>query len=263
MTSAERAQVTVRGITGAGQNAEASALLARVWGTALEAAPLPSDLLVSLSHAGGCVLGAFAADRHLVGTAVCLAGKPCSRSVYSLIAAVGTEAAGQGVGAALKLAQRAWALDGGATNMLWTFDPLVRRNAHFNINRLGARVSSYAPDFYPPMHDAINQADLTDRLVADWDLTRPAAPPDDQPNAVAVLSCDATGHPVQHEVGDAPRLAVAVPRDIESVRRTDPDLGRQWRLAVRDALQERLAAGHRIVGFLPEGAYVLERGAHD
>lgn len=253
----------MRTLTGAAECARASALLARVWGTARDASPLSSDLLVSLGHAGACVLGAFATDGDLVGSAVCLAGEPCSPAVYSLIAAAGGQVAGRGVGYALKLSQRSWALDRGATRMVWTFDPLVRRNAHFNINRLGARVASYAPDFYPPMHDAINHADLPDRLVADWRLTEPAAERGDQPGGVALLSCDSAGRPVPHEIGDARLVSVTVPRDIEAIRRADPALGRQWRLAVRGALHDRLARDQRIVGFTADGAYLLERDADE
>ncbi len=46
--------------------------------------------------------------------------------------------AARGVGYALKLAQRAQALDQGIHLVRWTFDPLVARNAWLNLGKLGA-----------------------------------------------------------------------------------------------------------------------------
>ena len=55
------------------------------------------------------------------------------------------------LGRAMKLHQRAWAADHGLAWVTWTFDPLVRRNAWFNIAVLGAEVHEYLVDFYGPM----------------------------------------------------------------------------------------------------------------
>ena len=54
------------------------------------------------------------------------------------------------------------------SKIVWTFDPLVRRNALFNLARLGARTTRYEVDFYGPVRDAINGEDDTDRLVVEW-----------------------------------------------------------------------------------------------
>lgn len=261
--AARAAEVAVRELHDVAAFAAASELLAVVWGTSVDASPLPSDLLASLAHAGSCLIGAYAGP-DLVGFAVCLSGAPRSRQVYSVIAAAAPTVAGRGVGAALKFAQRAWSLDRGADHMVWTFDPLVRRNAHFNINKLGARAVTYLPDFYPPMHDAINRLDLTDRLVADWDLSGPAPALASglagERDAIAIIEADAAQRPVLRDAGRAEPLAVQVPSDIEALRRSDPALARQWRLSVRDALGSRLSDGYRIVGFARTGAYILKRG---
>ena len=50
------------------------------------------------------------------------------------------EARGTGIGRAIKLHQREWAAANGIATIVWTFDPLVRRNAWFNIAVLGADV---------------------------------------------------------------------------------------------------------------------------
>ena len=44
---------------------------------------------------------------------------------------------------ALKQHQRAWALSQGIREVTWTFDPLVRGNARFNLVKLGAVAVSY------------------------------------------------------------------------------------------------------------------------
>ncbi len=56
----------------------------------------------------------------------------------------------------MKLHQRAWAIARGIPVIEWTFDPLVARNAYFNIRKLGAMPVEYLPNFYGIMGDGIN-----------------------------------------------------------------------------------------------------------
>ena len=55
------------------------------------------------------------------------------------------------------------------------------------------------------------------------------------------------------------RILVAVPGDIEALRRTDPLLARRWRLGVRDTLHPRAEAGWEIEGFRSDHHYVVAR----
>ena len=48
-----------------------------------------------------------------------------------------------GLGFDLKQHQRRWCLARGVTVMEWTTDPLVRRNAYFNVTKLGAEAPTY------------------------------------------------------------------------------------------------------------------------
>ncbi len=86
-----------------------------------------------------------------------------------------------GAGRAMKLHQRDWAAERDIPWITWTFDPLVRRNAWFNIEVLGAQVSEYLVNFYGPMTDSINAHDESDRLVVAWptdpDAATDPAPP--------------------------------------------------------------------------------------
>ncbi len=149
---------------------EVADLFSRVW-AAPQVPPMPHDIMRSLVHAGGRVHAAFR-DGRLIGAAVVVFGAPAGASCYSLIAGVSPGTEGGGIGLALKLAQRAWALQAGAGRMVWTFDPLLRRNATFNISRLGALGTEYLVDFYGEVADGVNDPE-TDRLAVAWDLEAP------------------------------------------------------------------------------------------
>lgn len=257
-TTAARAALTLRPLSSKEEFTAASNLLAAIWGTNSDASPLSSDLLRSLSHADACVTGAIA-DDEVVGVAVAISGPPASEAMYSLIAGVQPGFAGRGVGVALKYAQRVWSLERGAKRMLWTYDPLIRRNAHFNLVRLGAQVQDYIPEFYPPMHDALNRMDRTDRLCVSWDLTSagPLLPAlDDGPVA---LRAGEDGSPQSSGIDPQPRMRVWIPRDIEAMRLQDNALAMRWRVAMADVLQEAEAQKIVPVSVSGSGYYVLDK----
>ncbi|MBO0772109.1 MAG: GNAT family N-acetyltransferase, partial [Actinobacteria bacterium] len=177
--AAARAGVTVRALAAAADLRRVAELFARIW-DAPDQPPVPHDLLRSLAHAGGAVHAAFRGGQ-LAGAAAAVFGPPATASCYSLIAGVSPGSEGRGCGLALKLAQREWALRAGAATMTWTFDPLLRRNAWFNLARLGARVTGYLVDFYGEIADGVNDQE-TDRLAVCWKL-QAALPPRPGPSA--------------------------------------------------------------------------------
>jgi hypothetical protein len=93
--------------------------------------------------------------------------------LHSHMNAVDPAARGRGIGVALKLRQRAVCLAHGVAEMRWTYDPLIRRNAHLNVVRLGAEVVAFHPDFYGRLDDAITGADHSDRFEVRWRLDAP------------------------------------------------------------------------------------------
>ncbi|MGH4031333.1 GNAT family N-acetyltransferase [Actinomycetota bacterium Odt1-20B] len=209
----------------------------------------------------------------LVGACIGFFGPPPDGSLHSHIAGVSARMRGRSVGFALKTHQRAWALRRGATQVSWTFDPLVRRNAYFNIGKLAARPAQYLPNFYGRMDDGINGADDTDRLLVEWPLAAPevaaachgrhrladAAGERARGTAVA-LDTTPGGRPQAHPVTEpGPRCLVAVPDDIEQLRRTDPRSAADWRAAVRETLGGLLADGWQVTGFDRVGWYLLAR----
>lgn len=237
-------------------------LFRSVWGSGPEQDPIGADVLRAIAHSGGAVH--VASDGHgPVGAAAAVFGPPGARSAYSLIAA--SRALGNGVGFALKHAQRSWALERGATSLSWTFDPLVSRNARFNLVKLGAVADEYVTDFYGPLADGTNDGDETDRLTVTWaldgartvDAARGRLPLADHPDLADAEGRAPDGGPLTLE---EPRgLWCRVPTDVITVRRTDPALAAAWRAAVRDVLVPALADGLVVVGMSRDGWYHLSR----
>ncbi len=171
------------------------------------------------------------------------------------------------VGFALKQQQRAWALERGLNKVTWTFDPLVRRNAYFNVHKLGADASEYLVRFYGTMTDGINAGDDTDRLLVEWRLDDPRVvtaarerlrEPDvdrlGERRATVVLSEDGrVTRPSGTEV-----LLCATPADVVRLRREQPAAATAWRSALRDTLGAAMEDGYRVTGFTRSGWYVLE-----
>jgi predicted GNAT superfamily acetyltransferase len=173
--------------------------------------------------------------------------------------AVVPEARRSGIGYALKLAQRAWALDAGIGVARWTFDPLQARNARFNLVKLGAVADRFHRHFYGDMHDDLNRGDRSDRLEARWDLAREPGMTTIARHARTVLSREgARPGPVTSPHGD-PAVVVDIPEDYASLRERDPDLALRWRSAVGDAIESCLEAGMVATGFATEGAYVFTK----
>lgn len=263
--AAGAAGVSVRDLADLAELNQVTDLLGTIWGRAANP-PVTIELLRAFTKAGNHVSGAFEDDR-LVGACVGFVHAPAGHALHSHIAGVSASAAGRSVGFALKLHQRAWALARDLPEIVWTFDPLVARNAYFNLAKLAARPTEYLTNFYGPMADAINGDHDSDRLLVRWPLHDPTvvracagdpAPAAPAAGAVRALDIAADGSPVPGRLDGAVSL-VAVPRDVEGLRTTDPEMARRWRTAVREALTGLLDDGGRIDGFDRAGWYVVRR----
>jgi predicted GNAT superfamily acetyltransferase len=268
--AAQAARVSVRELADLAELEELMRLFATIWGRE-GSPPITVELLRAFSKAGNYVGGAFD-DGVLVGGCVGFFHAPAEDALHSHIAGVSSSTVGRSVGFALKLHQRAWALLRGVSEIAWTFDPLVSRNAYFNLAKLAAEPVEYLPNFYGAMTDSLNGADDSDRLLVTWRLRDPAvvaacdghaAPVSNDgtlaAGAVVALGVSETGTPVPGRLDGATSL-VAVPRDITALRVSDPELAQQWRVAVRDVLAALGADGARITGFDRNGSYVVRRG---
>jgi predicted GNAT superfamily acetyltransferase len=241
--------VRIEELTDIAAQHDVAALLQRIW----QAPVVDASTLHAMSHVGNYVSGVY--DDKLVGAAVGFFA--ADGHLHSHVAGVAPEYQGRGIGFALKRHQRDWALARGRTEISWTFDPLIARNAYFNMHKLGAAITEYLPDFYGPMHDAINAGDAaSDRLFVLWHLDRPVAPAPTGSDATVLL--DREGDLPVPGVLKGDRATVATPPDVERMRSTDLQLAIRWRMAVREALASALDAGYQITGISRDGRYFLE-----
>ena len=236
------------------------------------------DMLRALALSGNCILAARSGTE-MVGATVSFRGVHEGRpTLHSHITGIVPGSQLRGVGMALKLRQRAWALSNGIESVTWTFDPLVARNAHFNLTKLGAEAAEYLVDFYGPLHDDANGDDATDRLLAVWRLASPRVE-----RALAGLTPPALievllqlGVPVLLDIGAGgdpllagraawasttaarPDRALArIPDDILAVRSRDRRQADAWRGALREVMTTLFAQGLRPVGAIAPGWYVF------
>ncbi|MER6948383.1 GNAT family N-acetyltransferase [Nonomuraea sp. NPDC000554] len=249
-------RVTLRELHEMADLEQVIALFDRIWRPRPGGEPITLEMLRVLTHTGNYVAGAYEGGR-LVGASVGFLSAPIGDALHSHV--TGAER-GRGIGLALKLHQREWALERGLSRITWTYDPLVRRNAQFNLAKLGARPEAYLPSFYGVMADAVNEGDESDRLLTVWRLTGPAAPPPEVPADVVIGLGEQDGWPVPGRT-DAAMVLVAVPADIEGLRRRDPATARRWRLAVREVVGGLLNDGARVTGFHHRSWYVIEKEA--
>ncbi|GGY09895.1 GNAT family N-acetyltransferase [Streptomyces anandii] len=270
--AARTAGVDIRTLDGMSELAAVQRLYERVWRTGENHPPVAADLLRAMTKAGSYVSGAFE-DGRLVGACFGFFTPPARGALHSHIAGVLPRLRGRSVGFALKLHQRAWAMKRGADEICWTYDPLVRRNAYFNIAKLAADPSEYLPDFYGPIADDINRGDDSDRILVSWRLQSPdaelagagrprltSARVARAAGAVVGLGASTAGGPAAGRT-DAPTVLVAVPEDVEALRVSDPARAAEWRTAVREVLGGLFSEGARVRGFDRAGWYVVDRPA--
>ena len=242
---------------------EAVALQDEIWGAGFSDR-VPAAILRVGQKVGGVSAAAFDAAGRMLGFVFGLTGIRDGRLVHwSDMLAVREDARGHRLGERLKYYQHDVVREIGVKTMYWTFDPLVARNAHFNLNRLRAGIADYAPNFYGSNTGSILHGALpTDRFVAEWVISpeRSADSHDAQPSRAAPHA-DAAQAPVTTVVENGtPRVAdplpnadvvlVPIPPDIEPVLLTNPDAALAWRLATRHAIMHYLARGYRITAFL-------------
>jgi predicted GNAT superfamily acetyltransferase len=246
---------------------------------------VPAATLVATRWAGGMVLGAFDGDV-MIGFAYGFPAYEDGRaSMHSHMLAVKPEYRNAQAGFNLKLAQRDFVLGKGLDEITWTFDPLQSLNAHLNFAKLGVISQRYIVNFYgettsSPLHQGLG----TDRLWVRWLLasdrvcqrtardkaaTRPAnpLPPEDIPQ-LALVHC-ADGLPRLQDFGpllSSNRCLIEIPHDITSIKEQDPEAGRVWREATREAFMSGIKAGFTVEDFLkvesrerPRWFYLLAR----
>lgn len=252
----QRAGVEIRTATDLSDLDVARRIFDVVWPDPNDCTQVQPNLMRALVHAGGYASVAYL-DEVPVAAAFAFVGRHevtdgWHQHLHSHMAAVIDGYRDRHIGSALKLHQRVWALERGIDTVVWTFDPLVRRNARLNVLKLGVDVEGFEIDFYGNMDDGINSGDPTDRLFAWWRLDSPRvyAAMSGRLEPLDLLALEEVGRDV---------VEIELPEDIVALRASDPQEAVRWRLDLRAALTDAFAAGYRIVGVSPAGGYILER----
>jgi predicted GNAT superfamily acetyltransferase len=261
------APITIRHLATWGEYQACVALQQDVWGVDFTDVVSAAILKVS-QRLGGVTAGAFDAQGRLIGFVFGITGVERGRLVHwSDMLGVRSEARDTGIGRRLKLFQRDAVRAIGVSVMYWTYDPLVARNAYFNIMQLGADVVEYVRDMYGARTSSVLHEGLgTDRFIMGWQLDEahkagPHAPlpPLHSPEIPVINTAP------EAALGAA-RVRVAIPLHIDEIQRTSLAQAAQWRAETRPAFQWAFAHGYRIVGFQRDdptgrGVYELERDA--
>lgn len=168
-------EFVVRNVDSPELQQQAARLYRRVFGYQGSDVGLSPPLLTALLRNGGSVVGAVGRDGSLLGFAYGMRGGDSEHAYhYSQAAVVAPDSQGLGLGRELKLAQADVARATGLRFMRWSYDPIASRNAHFNLDVVGAVGRWFVDDFYLHEH--------SDRVVVEWDLDterdrRPAPDP--------------------------------------------------------------------------------------
>ena len=213
----------------------AGSLFDRVWGMK---GMVPNEVNIATVHAGGYASLAWQGDE-LVGASWGFLG--ADATLHSHVTGVLPAHNSSGIGEALKLHQWNWANDHKLQAITWTFDPLVRRNAYFNLVKLGAKVTEYHEDFYGSIDDGLNRGEQTDRLLVRWQVAGCGGVPP-------------VGTPVT-----AAEWTIPTPDNIEALRVSDRGEAQSWRARQRADLRKAFSGEWKVAGFMEDGSFAVVR----
>ena len=213
----------------------AGALFDQVWGVD---GMVPNEVIIATVHAGGYASLAWTGDL-LIGASWGFLG--AEGTLHSHVTGVLSSHNSKGIGEALKRHQWNWAHEHGLQAITWTFDPLVRRNAYFNLVKLGATITEYHEDFYGSINDGLNRGEHTDRLIVRWQ----------------VAGCG--GVQPSGALSTAAEWTIPTPIDIEALRGTDRDEAHAWRNRQRADLRKAFNGEWKVAGLMGDGSYAVAR----
>jgi len=261
----ETREAEVRQLATVPEFEDAVRVLCQVWHADNALDLVNSSVMAALAMSDNYVAGVFLGNE-MVGAAVGWRGT--NGHLHSHIAGIHPKHQGSGLGYALKMHELGWAGKRGLTSIQWTFDPLVRRNAHFNLSKLGTRVLGYHENLYGSLQDGVNDGDHTDRLLVEWNVAAGAAPTSEAYGPELIDSAwrddsqgwDFRSHPAATLTSkDGEVRLIATPHDVESLRLEQPEAAAQWRAAVREGMRSAREDGFGVTEFTADGYYVLRR----
>jgi predicted GNAT superfamily acetyltransferase len=247
---------------------------------------VPAHMLITATHNGGLVIGAFV-EKQIIGFVFGFPGiefipdgprpKHCSHMM-----GIHPDHRDSGVGFALKRAQWQMVRHQGLDHITWTYDPLLSRNAYLNIAKLGAVCNTYRRSEYGDMRDGLNAGLPSDRFQLDWWVNtrrverrlsnRPRRPlklenfskAELQPLYTPYSGLSGFMQPPEHFAQLEGRLALAeIPSDFSAIKDADFPLARDWRFFSREVFEAAFATGYIVTDFVYDQSrsfYVLTHG---
>jgi predicted GNAT superfamily acetyltransferase len=249
---------------------------------------VPMHMLITAVHNGGLIFGAFKEDR-IIGFVFGFPGldntpdgprpKHCSHMM-----GIHPDHRDTGIGFALKRAQWQMVRHQGLDHVTWTFDPLLSRNAHLNIAKLGSVCTTYRRAEYGEMRDGLNAGLPSDRFQVDWwiNTRRVESRLGKRSRPTLKLSHVARSglrpfyalqegdppRPPEHVPAFQDRLLLAeIPGDFMDLKSKDFGLARDWRFFTRELFETAFAASYIVTDFVfdrtegnSRGLYVLTHG---
>ncbi len=230
---------------------------------------VPDHLLLTMAKEGGIVLLALNETAEPMGFLLSFLGLSGDNQLKVVSHQLGVLAAyqGQGVGYQLKLAQREMALARHLTLITWTFDPLLARNAYFNLHKLGAVCRTYYRNLYGDMRNGLNQDLPSDRFRADWWIAT-----DHVAQSLAGHFAELPIHlPIVNPITVLPHgkfvlarllnlptsdyCLVEIPTDIARLKAESPDLACQWQQQIRYIFEHVFALGYTVIDLLIQNGH--------
>jgi predicted GNAT superfamily acetyltransferase len=226
---------------------QASKMEMIVWGMAPFLVISPHTLHV-LTHAGGNVMGAFEGER-MIGCTIAFAMRESDR-LWSHVAAVLPDYRGQNIGYTLKQKQREWALEQSLKRMSWTFDPAMRRNAHFNFHLLGVQSNTYHANFYGDMDDDLNRGIASDRMETLWHLADNSKHEIPDEAKFLLKAGQNQQSQILQKLDNDLWYFVEIPYDFPAIKENDKNLAASWRDAMREILLSAFENDYWAVDFV-------------
>ena len=203
-----------------------------VWGDS-ELDTEPYITFVIADHTGGQVLGAYDGDLMVGFTKAYIGLHGTAPYLHSHMTGVLPSHRDRRVGRHLKLAQREDALRRNIRVVEWTFDPLETKNAHFNVNRLGAISRKYIPSFYGITTSPLHRNMPTDRLLVEWQL--------DTKRVVSAIN------ELTPEPRDCP-AHIHLPAELEQWKTSDADQVIEVQTRIREEFTSWFSKGYGVLG---------------
>jgi len=248
--------ITIRDLKTYDEFLQVQALHRIIWG--LEEGLYP-PMLNTAAHSGGVVLGAFDGEK-MVGFSFAFLGRHPDNTLKLCSQTTGLLPAyrGQKLGEQLKWAQYDRAYAAGLHLITWTVDPLEAPNAILNFRKLGGICQTYYENLYGEHFSAFGDRLPSDRFLVEWwldqmrvsrlrrgEATTPLPP-------AGHIANPATGQGLSRQITcldlslNTPVVLIEIPADIQSMRRANLSLAREWRLRTRQAFQTYFTHGYQI-----------------